>query len=170
MVEEATEIKGNRVDMTTMVVEMDSEEVVVSAAEVTIVTETLEVTARILDGKITTAAAAIKVVDIKEAAVVDTTVGEVDNHMVEEDHLFTVAEVMAEAAVEVIMTGAEEEDMDQRRMPWASMVMIARTRSWRWNSSTLMKSRLQASILIRYAYFFHTVPTHHIRSQIHQNS
>jgi hypothetical protein len=171
MVEEATEIKGNRVDMTTTAVEMDSEEVVVSAAEVTIVTETLEVTARILDGKIITAAAAIKVVDIKEAAVVDTTVGEVDNHMVEEDHPFTVAEVMEEeAAVEVIMTGAEEEDMDQRRMPWASMVMIARTRSWRWNSSTLMKSRLQASILIRYAYFFYTTPRHHIHSQVHQNS
>ena len=63
--EEVTEIKGNRVDMTTTAVETDSEEVVVSVAEVTIVIETLEVMARILDGKITTvAAAAIKVVDI----------------------------------------------------------------------------------------------------------
>lgn len=150
MLEGVMEIKGNRVDMITAA-EMDSEEVVeVSAAAVTIVIETLEVMARILDGKIITAAAAaaIKEVDIKEAAVVDTTAGEEDNHTVEEDHPFTVAEVMEEV-VEVIMTEEEEEDTDRRRMPWGSMVMIARTRSWRWNSSILMKSRPQASILIR---------------------
>ena len=127
--EEVTEIKGNRVDMTTTAVETDSEEVVVSVAEVTIVIETLEVMARILDGKITTvAAAAIKVVDIKEAVVVDTTGGEEDNHMEEVDHPFMVAEMEVEG-VEVIMIGVEAEDMDQRRMPWVSMVMIARTLS-----------------------------------------
>ena len=101
----------------------------VSVAEVTIVIETLEVMARILDGKITTvAAAAIKVVDIMEAVVVDTTGGEEDNHMEEVDHPFMVAEMEVEG-VEVIMIGVEAEDMDQRRMPWVSMVMIARTLS-----------------------------------------
>jgi hypothetical protein len=173
MVEEATEIKGNMVDMTTTAVEMDSEEVVVvaSAAEVTIVIETLEVMARILDGKtITAAAAAIKVADTKEVAVVDTTVGEEDNHMGEEDHPFTAAEVMEEEAVEVIMTEAEEEVMDRKRTPWASMVMIVRTRSWRWNSSILMKSRLQASILIRYVYLFHPVVTYYSHFQVHSHS
>ena len=145
----ATEIKGNRVAMTTMVVATDSEEVAALVVEVTIGIETLAAMAQIPDGRIITeAVVAIKVEDIKEAVVVvDTMVEEGDNHMVEEDHPFTVVEATEEV---VVATMTEEEVMGRRRTLWAFMVMIARTQSWRWNSFIPMKSRLRGSILIRF--------------------